>query len=106
MRAERRDVYEPIVDDPWYARVIENTRSAAQAGLSIAEQIKRKARSRREIFQTGFDAILGNAWIAGEVHSCRSVGKLCGMDASHQTAEPKLLHAPLDFPPRKGRLIA
>src|SRR6266568_3022997 len=50
--AERRDIYEPIVDDSGNARVIENTRSAAQAGLSIAEQIKRKAPSRREVFQT------------------------------------------------------
>src|SRR6266478_576643 len=37
LRAERRYVHEPIVDDAWYPRVIKNTGSAAQTRLAVAE---------------------------------------------------------------------
>src|SRR6266704_540299 len=105
LRAEGSYVHEPIVDNAGYARVIKNTGSAAQAGLAIAEHVVGEAEARRKVFQAGFHAIFGNARIAREVHTRRRVRKLCGMNASNQAAEPKLLLASFDFAPRKSWLI-
>src|SRR6185369_6388132 len=106
LRTERRLVHETVVEDAGYPAVVENTRSTADAGLAVAKNVIRKSNARREILEAGIHSVLRNSRIAREVHAWRRIGELCRSDVGQQSVQTKLLHSPLDFPPRKSWFIA
>src|ERR1700682_209864 len=104
--AERRRIHKAIVGHARHARVEENTRAPAQAGLAVAEHVPSKTDAWREIVQTASQTVVRKTRVAGEEEPGGRVRKDCGMYAGDQVGQPELRPPVLDLAPREPRLPA
>ena len=106
LRTERSLVHKPVVDDSGDSRIVKDTGTAAQTGLSVAEYIVRKANPGSEILEAGIQAILGHTGVSGKVDPWGRIGELRGPDVREEAVHAELLNASFDFPPGQNGLVA
>ena len=106
LRAERRQIGKPVVDDARGLRIVEHAEAAADAHLGILARRIGESHPGSEIGHGAGGAAGRHARIAREQQSRRRVGELLRPDAGLEFRNAELLHPALDFVPREVGLIA
>src|SRR5262249_53128872 len=100
LRAERRHLREAGIEECALARVPEDSRSAAETGSAVTEQIVGEAEAWRKEFIVVFYTVLGDTGVTGEEQTGGSVEKLLRLLAGIIVLWAELFDAVVDVTPR------